>query len=142
MAQQRQTVLRDRFDASPLFARKCWHGKDDTAEGWGDEISQYYVVEDMLKLPPGQILFLLEGVMEGGRGMEVHDLYDHHRGDGGVWVSRKTTIEAYVAGLGEWFENNGETCGETVAWILDGRGEDVGAVKEEVAGGGLGICRL
>lgn len=132
MAQQRQMVLQDEFHASPLFVSKCWHGKDDTAEGWGDEISQYYVVEDMLKLPPGQILFLLESIIDGGGRVE-----DHHVGG----LSRKGTIEAFIISLGEWFENNGETCGETIAWILDGRGEDVGNVKEEISGGGMGICR-
>ena len=33
-----------------------------TVEGWGDEIAQYYVVEDMLKLDPGQLMHLFESV--------------------------------------------------------------------------------
>lgn len=139
MAQQRQTVLQDNFPASsPLFTSKCWHCKDDTAEGWGDEISQYYVVEDMLKLPPDQILLMLENIIDRGSGGGWAE--DHHSCAGGAW-SRKGSIEAYVADLGEWFENNGETCAETIAWVLDDRGEDVDVLKEEVAGGRMGVCR-
>lgn len=146
MARQRQTVLRDHFHASPLFASNCWYGKDDTAEGWGDEISQYYVIEDMLKIAPGQLLFLLENAVDGGvaRSGNKHrscGRFDSHYAGHSDELGQEVSIEAFIAGLGDWFENNGETCGETIAWVLEGRGEDIGLLKEEVAGGMMGICR-
>ncbi|PSN70961.1 hypothetical protein BS50DRAFT_270478 [Corynespora cassiicola Philippines] len=86
------------------------------AEGWGDDIPHYYVVEDMLKLDPEQILYLKEH------------------------APLKGMVEGYVRGLGDWFENNGETFGQTVEWVLDERGEDVGEFMQEVAEGEMGIA--
>ena len=78
-------------------------------EGWGDEISHYYVVEDMLKLDPGQVLWLYELVAGSG---EV----EYGRG------SAKEAVQAFVNGVGgEWFENNGETFEETVAFVIGAR---------------------
>lgn len=54
---------------------------------------------------------------------------------------RKASVERFVAGLGDWFENNGETLGETVDWVVNGRGEDVVVLREEVRCGVLGIVR-
>lgn len=78
------------------------------SEGWGDDISHYYVIEDMLKLDPGQILWLKR------------------------CAPSKTQVEAYVHGLGPWFENNGDTFAETLAWVLRQRGIDVGEFNEAV----------
>lgn len=86
------------------------------AEGWGDDISHYYVVEDMLKLDPEQILLLKEN------------------------APFKQQVQAYVRDLGDWFENNGETWGQTVEWVLRERGEDVAEVLGAVADGDLGIA--
>ncbi|KAL8739372.1 MAG: hypothetical protein Q9190_007829, partial [Brigantiaea leucoxantha] len=91
----------------------CWD------EGWGDDISHYYVIEDMLKLDPGQILRLYHGA-----------LLDSDRSGS----SHRIRVESLVSELGEWFENNGETMKETVAVVLGDRGEDCGDV-----GGGGGI---
>lgn len=52
------------------------------AEGWGDDIGHYYVVEDMMKLDPGQILMLKEQ------------------------FPLKSQVEAYVASKGEWFSKS------------------------------------
>jgi hypothetical protein len=86
------------------------------AEGWGDDIGHYYVVEDMLKLDPEQILWLKEN------------------------APLKGMVETYVKGLGEWFENNGETWGQTLEWVLRERSEDVGEVMAGIADGDLGIA--
>ena len=86
------------------------------AEGWGDEVPHYYVLEDMLKLDPGQILWLR----------------DHAPGN-------KPLVESYVKNLGEWFENNGETFGQTLADVLAERGEELGELRESLEGRGCGV---
>ncbi|KAI9730534.1 MAG: hypothetical protein M1834_005775 [Cirrosporium novae-zelandiae] len=85
-------------------------------EGWGDEIPHHYVVEDMLKLDPGQILWLRDNAL------------------------LKQEVEAFVRNLGDWFENNGETFGQTLEWVLDERGEDIEDLKNAVKDGDLGIA--
>ncbi len=92
-------------------------------EGWGDEISQYYVVEDMLKLNPGQLMYLLAGV-NGQIGSHHASLGAGHDG----LVGAKGLVEQFAAGLGEWFENNGETLKETIGRVVEDRGEDFGAL--------------
>ncbi|KAF2254082.1 hypothetical protein BU26DRAFT_516319 [Trematosphaeria pertusa] len=86
------------------------------AEGWGDDIPHYYVVEDMLKLDPEQIMFLKEN------------------------APLKGMVEGYVRGLGDWFENNGETWVQTLEWVLDERGEDVAEFMGAVAEGEVGVA--
>ena len=85
------------------------------AEGWGDEVPHYYVLEDMLKLDPAQILWLRD------------------RAPG------KPLVEGYVRGLGEWFENNGETFGQTLEWVLAQRGEELGELKDALDRKACGI---
>ena len=96
-----------------------------TLEGWGDEITHYYVLEDMLKLHPGQLLYLYSTIMDATQG-------NFHPGQ-----SAKGLVESFVAGLeggGGWFENNGETMGETIGFVIGERGgrlEEVRAAVEE-----------
>jgi hypothetical protein len=78
------------------------------AEGWGDDIGHYYVVEDMMKLDPGQILLLKEQ------------------------FPMKSQVEAYTAALGEWWGNNGETFSETLGFVVRQRGGDVQELKSAV----------
>jgi len=85
------------------------------AEGWGDDIGHYYVVEDMMKLDPEQILWLKEN------------------------APLKQQVESYVKQQGEWFENNGETWGQTLQWVLLERGEDQGELEERVQDGEWGV---
>lgn len=95
---------------------------DPSAEGWGDDISHYYVIEDYLKLDPEQILWLKEN------------------------APRKGMVEAYVRALGErtddtnWFSNNGETWVATLEFVLTERGEDVCEFRQGIAEGRLGIA--
>jgi hypothetical protein len=84
------------------------------AEGWGDDIGHYYVVEDMMKLDPGQILLLKEQ------------------------FPMKSQVEAYTSALGEWWSNNGETFSETLGFVIRQRGGDMQELKsavEELEGG-------
>lgn len=87
------------------------------AEGWGDEIPHYYVVEDMLKLDPGQILWLRDNAPLKGQ------------------------VETFVRGLGEWFENNGETLAPTLEWVVKERGGDVEEMREGIEENELGVVR-
>jgi hypothetical protein len=86
------------------------------AEGWGDDIGHYYVVEDMLKLDPEQILWLREN------------------------APLKGMVEGYVRELGEWFDNNGETWSQTLEWVMKERGDDVWDVVEGIAAAEMGIA--
>lgn len=108
---------------------------DDTAESWGDEIAQYYIVEDMLKLNPDQLLQLYE---------QVATAHGRRRG----FVER--SVAGFVLGgscggagaVEGWFENNGETLAETVDWVVGSRGECAVWLKDEVTvGWGEGIVR-
>lgn len=104
-----------------------------TVEGWGDEIAQYYVVEDMLKLDPGQLMYLFERLTDQP-GLDAESTTCYGFG------SRKATVEQFVAGLGDWFENNGETMVETICVVIGERGGDGRELVELVEGGLEGIC--
>lgn len=85
------------------------------AEGWGDDVGHYYVVEDMMKLDPGQILLLKEQ------------------------FPMKSQVEAYVTTLGEWFGNNGETFSETTGFVVRQRGGDMEELKAAVEDREVGV---
>jgi hypothetical protein len=89
------------------------------AEGWGDDIPNYYVIEDMLKLQPDQILYLKEN------------------------APLKGMVEAYIKDLcpgNDWFTDNGETWVQTLQFVLEERGEDVGEFMGAISEGELGIA--
>lgn len=114
--------------------RHTHYNDDDAAESWGDEIAQYYIVEDMLKLNPDQLLQLYEHVATtNGRGRGVVESFVAGFVLGG---------SCGLGGVEGWFENNGETLVETVDWVVGSRGECAVWLKEEVkVGGGEGIVR-
>ena len=114
------------------------HARHYTAEeGWGDDISQYYVVEDMLKIHPGHLMQLFVSVTG-----DLELLDNEHDFDGVVVPgSPKGVVEHFVAGFGEWFENNGETLAETVQVVISDRGGDVAALREGIEEGWEGIAR-
>ncbi|KAI7090341.1 hypothetical protein KC356_g1566 [Hortaea werneckii] len=91
-------------------------------EGWGDDISHFYVVEDMAKLDPGQILFLKERA-------PLKQQVD-------MWL--RTSLEGGV----EWFLNNGETFSETLGFVIRQRGGDMEALRDAVAEGEMGVAVL
>ncbi|KAL2000608.1 hypothetical protein VTN02DRAFT_2851 [Thermoascus thermophilus] len=90
---------------------------DPGSEGWGDELPHYYVVQDMLKLDPAQVLWLREH------------------------APLKEQVEAFIHSLGEWFRDNGETFADTLEWVLRERGEDPQEVKDAIVDRELGIAR-
>jgi hypothetical protein len=94
------------------------HGLDGTATkqvddliGWGDPVTHYYILEDLLKLDPKSILWL----------------YDH---------PRKWQVEGYLDSLGDWFYNNGNTFSETLTYVLEGRDSDLDS-KDDVSSFGI-----
>jgi hypothetical protein len=118
-----RSLLTTHYHSTPTFTNRYSRTKfastphhEPGAEGWGDDILHYYVVEDMLKLDPGQIMWLKENAPLKGQ------------------------VEMYVKGLGDWFENNGETWGQTLEWVLDERGENVSEFLAAVADGEVGIA--
>lgn len=68
----------------------------NVATGWGDPVTHYYIIEDLLKLDPKAVLWL----------------YDN---------SQKWQVEGYLDSLGEWFSNNGDTFSETLTYVLQRR---------------------
>ncbi|KAK5095309.1 hypothetical protein LTS08_008209 [Lithohypha guttulata] len=85
--------------------------------GWGDEISQYYVVQSMMKLNPAQIMYL----------------YEH--------TTRKQDIERWLAEhIGEeWFWDNGQTWLDTWNLVLYKRGLDPEWLQLEIQEGRAGV---
>lgn len=108
----------------------------DVVVGWGDDISHYYVVEDMLKLDPGQLLYLFESATGNSLTASPALGFVIHDSDASLSKVKRGAVEAFVGGLGDWFENNGETLVETMSGVLEGRGEDLMELKEEVMDGG------
>lgn len=116
-------TLSSHFNNTPTYTSRYASSKfsllpnhEIGAEGWGDDIPHYYVIEDMLKLDPEQILWLKEN------------------------APLKGMVEGYVRSLGDWFENNGETLGQTLEWVLGERGEDVGEFMGAIADGEMGVA--
>lgn len=70
----------------------------------------------MLKLDPGQIVWLREN------------------------APLKGMVEAFVKGLGEWFENNGETFGQTLDWVVAERGGNVEELRDFIQERSLGVA--
>ncbi|KAF2484682.1 hypothetical protein BDY17DRAFT_279378 [Neohortaea acidophila] len=92
-----------------------WH--EPGSEGWGDDISHYYVVEDMMKLDPAQLLLLRDE------------------------CQLKRQVDAYVKEVvGDWFVNNGETFSETLKFVLAQRGWEVEEVKGAVEDGEMDVA--
>ena len=118
------------FARSEKYSRTHREIHGTTLEGWGDEITHYYVLEDMLKLDPSQLFYLYTSIFDVTAGA-------FHAGQ-----SSKGLVESFIAGLdggGGWFENNGETLGETIAFLVDERGADTSKFREALDEGFLGI---
>ncbi|KAL8789634.1 MAG: hypothetical protein Q9213_001070 [Squamulea squamosa] len=100
----------------PRFGNNGFRCPAAAWEGWGGDVEHYYVVEDMLKLNPGQMMELYDFVVDGKGRLGMID--------GMAMESNKEAVKAFVAGLGEWFENNGETLKETVRFVVGEREEE------------------
>ncbi|KAI9831256.1 MAG: hypothetical protein M1819_005184 [Sarea resinae] len=118
---------------------------DPGSEGWGDEIPHYYVVEDMLKLDPSQILWLKDHATCKA---QVEAFVGAVAAGTVATMTTTTTTTTYEDdpygetgwGGGDWFENNGETLSETLGLVLESRGFEADADAEEGFGdvGGVG----
>ncbi|KAK6812094.1 hypothetical protein RU639_012254 [Aspergillus parasiticus] len=112
------TVHPAQFTESPAKYRSRFRNDffhDPGAEGWGDEIPHYYVVQDMMKLDPGQVLWLREH------------------------APLKEQVEDYVHSLGDWFRENGETFGDTLEWVMKERGDDIEEFRAAISDREVGI---
>ena len=124
------------FHSTPHVSKLLAQSRRDGygfSEGWGDEIAHYYVVEDMLKLDPGQLMWLFNEVTGNT------DANEAFSSSAGFAACGKSIVETFIADLGgEWFENNGETFVETAGLVVGDRGEEVvllrARVEDEVAG--------
>ena len=96
------------------LAPSRWH--EPGAEGWGDDISHYYVIEDMMKLDPEQLLYLRDQ------------------------CPLKAQVETHVRGLGEWFVNNGETFSETLGFVIRQRNGDLEDLKMAIEDAEVGVA--
>ena len=110
-------------------------------EGWGDEIGHYYVVEDMLKLSPDHIVWLFEHVNNTAQTPTSATSWLDGEVDDGL-LGAKDKVKGFVEAVGgEWFENNGETFGETVAFVMGQRGEEMQELRQAVEEGEMGVVR-
>ncbi|OAT10182.1 F-box domain-containing protein [Blastomyces gilchristii SLH14081] len=107
-------VMRELTNTSPNFTPDLYH--EPGTEGWGDQIHHYYVVEDMMKLDPSQVLWLRENAPLKGQ------------------------VESYVRSMGDWFDNNGETFGQTLEWVMNERGGDYMELHFSIVDGEVGIA--
>jgi len=98
----------------PKYKPTSLHEPGD--EGWGDDVSHYYVLENFLKLDPEQILWLKQN------------------------CPTKAHVEAYIHDLGEWFDNNGETLRQTLEFVLVERGVDVDEFWNRIHEEELGVA--
>ncbi|KAK5107081.1 hypothetical protein LTR62_001865 [Meristemomyces frigidus] len=107
---------------SPLFPWSPSRHHEPSTEAWGDDINHYYIIEDMMKLSPAQILLLRDR------------------------CPLKAQVESFVrteVDQGEgWFGENGETFCETLWSVVKGRGGEVEEVKAGVGVGELGVALL
>lgn len=106
--------------AATLLTNTLHSGMSTLANFCGSEtgqIGQYYVLEDLMKLDPGEVMWLHENTR-----LNCH-------------------IPAHLEsmGKGEWFQNNGETFSQTIERVLSDRGEDIQDIRSRIAQGDLGI---
>ncbi|KAI9714791.1 MAG: hypothetical protein M1820_000080 [Bogoriella megaspora] len=126
---------------------------DPASEAWGDAIAHYYVVEDMLKLHPGQVLYLKkhaplkQDVLTSVRSWAAWGDTMSATQDLGAIAAAGVGVET-GAGLGwdipcrgaaDWFDNNGETFVQTLEWVLGERGETLAEMLGAVEGREVGV---
>lgn len=120
-----------------------WTREEVALFGWGDEISHYYVVEDMLKLSPGHIMWLYDYFTDAssttptsvsqGLSIDWRRRNEAYGDRGGT----KDKIQGFISG--DWFKNNGETFVETMGFVVEKRGGEMGLLKESVEEGEKGV---
>ena len=92
--------------------------REQTMQGWGDEVEQFHVLSSMMKLNPSQIA----------------SLYQH--------ALTKQDVEKYIEERcgGYWFWDNGETMLHTWLLVMHGRGLPVQEVREKICCGLMGVA--
>ena len=107
------------YDDTYLDERRSRHHNSlascSSIGGWGDDISHYYLMEDLMKLNPAEVMWLLHNARV------------------------KWQIEEYLRCMGDWFDNNGETFGQTFDSIMVARGNDPDEIREHIARRSMGI---
>ena len=93
----------------------------------------------MLKVNPGQLMHLFGNVTGDSEVLGCGN--GHILRDVAVCGNPKGVVEHFIAGLGDWFENNGETLCETVRFVVGDRGGDVSLMRERIDDGYDGITR-
>lgn len=91
--------------------------REQTMDGWGDEIEQYHVLNDLLKLTPMQVMQLYDTALTK---WDIHYFVDEKVG-------------------GQWFWNNGESMLHTWILVMHGRGLPVEELREKVFCGVAGV---
>jgi hypothetical protein len=105
-----------KLDSNSKYVPTAYH--EPGQEGWGDDVANYYIIEDMMKLDPAKVMHLKEN------------------------ARFKSQVEAFINGQGEeWFKNNGETFGQTLEWVLGERGEEVAEFRTAIEDGEMGLIR-
>ncbi len=101
----RNEVLQERAKQLPATQLR-----EQSMDGWGDDVEQYHALNSMLKLNPAQIMWLYDNALT------------------------KQDVELFIEDKvgGEWFWNNGETILHTWILVLHGRGVSVQEVREKV----------
>jgi hypothetical protein len=98
--------------------RPAAEAREQTMVGWGDEIEQYHVLNDLLKLTPMQIMQLY---MSARTKEDVLGFIDERTGS-------------------PWFWNNGESMLHAWILVMHGRGVPVQELREKVFCGMAGIA--
>lgn len=101
-----------------ISCRPAPEAREQTMDGWGDEIEQYHVLNDLLKLTPAQIMQLYNTALSK---QDVHGFVDDRVGS-------------------QWFWNNGESMLHTWILVMHGRGVPVQEMREKVFCGMAGIA--
>lgn len=102
-----------------------------TSQGWGDEDVHCYVLDDMLKLTPSQLMDLFSTVVTTAGSYQL-----------GKYT--KEWVEAFVYqvdGGDGWFEHNGQTLGETIQGVIEDRGDEIADVQKGIDDGWFGIAQ-
>jgi hypothetical protein len=109
-------------------------------DGWGDDVEQYHILSDIMKLNPLLLMRLYEGALTkrdvlafieewACRGVSV-GLQDHAEPEGHVLMGNGAS----------WFWNNGETLLHTWILVMHGRGLPVQEIREKIYCGLAGVA--
>lgn len=92
--------------------------REQSMDGWGDDIEQYHALNSMLKFNPAQIMWLYDNALT------------------------KQDVELFVEDNvgGQWFWNNGETILHAWIVVLHGRGVSMQEVREKICCGLAGVA--